>query len=84
MKVFDNEPKGLNSLIRKIEKHAIIKAELKIAEAKLESDKAEVAPLEQFDSKRMFAYKRVKGRSFSYSFGRLSKSVQEALDVTIA
>ncbi|HIF5693191.1 ParB family protein [Vibrio parahaemolyticus] len=102
MKVFDSDSKGLNSLIRKIEKHAdnaqaeqsqedrkeslisVIKAELKIVEAKLESDKAEVTSLAQFDSKGMFARKRVKGRNFSYEFGRLSKSVQEALDVAIA
>ena len=62
----------------------VIKAELKIVEAKQEKDKAEVTPLAQFDSKGMFARKRVKGRNFSYEFGRLSKEVQEKLDIAIA
>ncbi|MGF1722970.1 ParB/RepB/Spo0J family partition protein [Vibrio kyushuensis] len=61
-----------------------IKAELKITEAKSETDKAEVTPLAQFDSKGMFARKRVKGRNFSYEFGRLSKEVQNELDEAIA
>ncbi|HHC7201653.1 TPA: ParB family protein [Vibrio parahaemolyticus] len=60
-----------------------IKAELKVAEAKKESDKAEVTPLAQFDSKGMFARKRVKGRNFSYEFGRLSKEIQKELDEAI-
>ncbi|EPR3587261.1 ParB family protein [Vibrio alginolyticus] len=60
-----------------------IKAELKVAETKKESDKAEVTPLAQFDSKGMFARKRVKGRNFSYEFGRLSKGIQEKLDEAI-
>ncbi|WP_061036351.1 MULTISPECIES: ParB family protein [Vibrio] len=62
---------------------AAIKAELKVAEAKKESDKAEVTPLAQFDSKGMFARKRVKGRNFSYEFGRLSKEMQDKLDKAI-
>jgi len=61
-----------------------IKAELKIEEDKQEKDKAEVTPLAQFDSKGMFARKRVKGRNFSYEFGRLSKEVQKELDEAIA
>ncbi|MCU8278076.1 ParB/RepB/Spo0J family partition protein [Vibrio vulnificus] len=63
---------------------AAIKDELKIAEAKKESDKAEVTPLAQFDSKGMFARKRVKGRNFSYEFGRLSKEMQDKLDAAIS
>ncbi|EPT0966335.1 ParB family protein [Vibrio vulnificus] len=63
---------------------AAIKGELKVAEAKKESDKAEVTPLAQFDSKGMFARKRVKGRNFSYEFGRLSKEMQDKLDAAIA
>ncbi|MGR5112707.1 ParB family protein [Vibrio jasicida] len=61
-----------------------IKAELKVVEAKKESDKAEITPLAQFDSKGMFARKRVKGRNFSYEFGRLSKEMQDKLDAAIA
>ena len=60
-----------------------IKTELKIVEAKQEKDKAEVTPLAQFDSKGMFARKRVKGRNFSYEFGRLSKELQDELDKAI-
>lgn len=61
-----------------------IKAELKVIESKVVSDKAEVILLAQFDSKGMFARKRVKGRNFSYEFGRLSKEVQNELDEAIA
>lgn len=63
---------------------AAIKAELKVAETKKESDKAEITPLAQFDSKGMFARKRIKGRNFSYEFGRLSKEMQDKLDEAIA
>ncbi|ELL0561754.1 ParB/RepB/Spo0J family partition protein [Vibrio vulnificus] len=62
---------------------AAIKVELKVAETKKESGKAEVTPLAQFDSKGMFARKRVKGRNFSYEFGRLSKEMQDKLDKAI-
>jgi len=60
-----------------------IKSELKIVEAKQESDKAEVTPLAEFDTKGVFARKRVKGRNFSYEFGRLPKKVQDELDKVI-
>ncbi|WP_194091454.1 ParB family protein [Vibrio hibernica] len=60
-----------------------IRTELKIAEAKLENDKAEVTPLAEFDTKGLFARKRVKGRNFSYEFGRLPKKVQDELDKAI-
>lgn len=63
---------------------SLIKEELKIVEHKRETDKAEVIPLVQFESKGMFARKRVKGRNFSYEFGRLSKDVQIELDRAIA
>lgn len=52
-------------------------------EVRQEKDKAEVTPLAQFDSKGMFARKRVKGRNFSYEFGRLSKELQDELDKAI-
>jgi ParB family chromosome partitioning protein len=45
--------------------------------------KASVTPLAQFDSKGMFARKRVKGRNFYYEFGRLSKEMQDKLDGAI-
>jgi ParB family chromosome partitioning protein len=62
---------------------AAIKAELKITEAKQVKEQAEVTPLAQFNSKGVFARKRVKGRNFSYEFGRLSKDVQNELDQAI-
>ncbi len=61
----------------------VIKSELKIAEKNNNTDKAEVTPLAQFDSKGMFARKRIKGRNFSYEFGRLSREVQIELDEAI-
>jgi ParB family chromosome partitioning protein len=61
----------------------LIKTELKIVEAKQASDPAQITPLAQFDSKGMFARKRVKGRNFAYEFGRLSKEVQSELDKAI-
>ena len=60
-----------------------LKAELKIVEAKQESGKAVVTSLADFNSKGMFARKKVKGRNFSYEFGRLSKDVQTELDKAI-
>ncbi|PMM00503.1 chromosome partitioning protein ParB [Vibrio kanaloae] len=62
---------------------SVLKSELKVAESKQGSDKAEVTPLAQFDSKGMFARKKVKGRNFSYEFGRLSKEVQQELDEAV-
>ena len=73
-------------MMSKIKKDAIvstIKAELKVEEEKQDKDKAEVTPFAQFDSKGMFARKRVKGRNFSYEFGRLSKEIQDELDKVI-
>ncbi|MGR5478186.1 ParB family protein [Vibrio chagasii] len=60
-----------------------LKAELKIVKAKQESGKAVVTSLADFNSKGMFARKKVKGRNFSYEFGRLSKDVQTELDAAI-
>ncbi|MGD1452511.1 ParB family protein [Vibrio harveyi] len=57
-----------------------IKVELKVTKARKESDKTEITPLAQFDSKGMFARKRLKDRNFSYEFGRLSKEMQDKLD----
>ncbi len=62
---------------------SFIKTELKIVETKQEPDKAVVTPLAEFDSKGMFARKKVKGRNFSYEFGRLSKELQAELDTAI-
>lgn len=47
-------------------------------------DKAVVTSLWKFDSKDKFARKRVKGRTFSYEFGRLPSEVQDKLDRVIA
>ncbi|MGR5432300.1 ParB family protein [Vibrio campbellii] len=63
---------------------SFIKEELKITEAKAEREQAQITSLAEFDSKGMFARKRVKGRNFSYEFGRLSKDVQKELDDAIA
>ncbi len=63
---------------------SLIKSELKIVEDKKNTDKAEVTSLAEFNSKSMFARKRVKGRSFSYEFSRLPKSLQDELDSAIA
>ncbi|WP_278183640.1 ParB family protein [Vibrio misgurnus] len=61
-----------------------IKAELKITEFKKEKEHHAVMPLAQFNSQGVFARKRVKGRNFSYEFGRLPKDVQQELDQAIA
>ncbi|MFV0576462.1 MAG: ParB family protein [Vibrio sp.] len=61
-----------------------IKSELKIVENKQEQEKAEITSLATFETKGVFARKRVKGRNFSYEFGRLPKKVQDELDKAIA
>ncbi|WP_305812773.1 ParB family protein [Photobacterium leiognathi] len=61
-----------------------IKKELALELEKQNSDRAEVTTLVEFTSKGMFARKRVKGRNFSYEFGRLPKNIQERLDKEIA
>lgn len=60
-----------------------IKSELKVAEAKKEKAEITVTKLSEFDAKGMFARKKVKGRNFSYEFGRLSKEIQSELDRVI-
>lgn len=60
-----------------------IKSELKVVEAKKEKAGVAVTKLAEFDAKGMFARKKVKGRNFSYEFGRLSKEVQAELDRVI-
>lgn len=60
-----------------------MKSELKIVEAKQEKDTVKVTPLAEFDTKGVFARKRVKGRNFSYEFGRLPKKIQAELDKAI-
>ncbi|NOJ24243.1 ParB family protein [Vibrio coralliilyticus] len=57
-----------------------IGAELKIVTAKQIDASVSVTQLKAFSSSAQFARKRVKGRNFSYEFGRLPKSVQQALD----
>ncbi|HCH1012824.1 TPA: chromosome partitioning protein ParB [Vibrio parahaemolyticus] len=59
-----------------------VKKQLKIETAK-QKDPAEVTPLAEFKSKGVFARKRVKGRNFSYEFGRLPASVQQELDEAV-
>lgn len=61
---------------------AAVKKQLKIETAK-QKDPAEVTPLAEFKSKGVFARKRVKGRNFSYEFGRLPASVQQELDEAV-
>lgn len=68
---------------RKIAIIAAIRAELKLEENKQNTEQVTVTPLLQFKSQSMFARKRVKGRNFSYEFGRLSKHVQQELDQAI-
>lgn len=64
----------------------MIKSDLKVAVARQASDSEDVTvtTLKPYSSKGMFARKRVKGRNFSYEFGRLPKSLQQALDKAIA
>ncbi|QFT39974.1 MULTISPECIES: ParB family protein [unclassified Vibrio] len=60
-----------------------ITTELKIVTAKQVDASVSVTQLKAFSSSAQFARKRVKGRNFSYEFGRLPKSVQQALDDAI-
>jgi ParB family chromosome partitioning protein len=60
-----------------------IKKELKVSERKKSKD-CEVVVLVEFESKGMFARKRIKGRNFSYEFGRLSQSIQDEIDEAIS
>ncbi len=46
-------------------------------------DKAVVTTLIKFENKDQFARKKVKGRNFSYEFGRIPKQIQEKLDTAI-
>mgnify|MGYP000557257026 CR=1 FL=1 len=61
----------------------MIKKEVKALENK-EKDKAVITKLSEFKVKGAFARKKVKGRNFSYEFGRLPKEVQAELDVAVA
>ena len=38
----------------------------------------------KFENKDQFARKKVKGRNFSYEFGRVPKDIQEKLDEAIS
>lgn len=49
-----------------------------------EKERAIVTSLAEFKTAGVFARKRVKGRNFSYEFGRLPKNIQENLDKAIA
>lgn len=60
-----------------------IKTELKVIEEKLKNDTLLVTALLSYDTPGVFARKRVKGRNFSYEFGRLSQDLQSELDTVI-
>ncbi len=81
---FVNAQPELNQEDKKEALILAIKTDLKVLVTAQESDKVQVTPLVQFESKGMFARKRVKGRNFSYEFGRLSKGMQDKLDEAIA
>lgn len=62
----------------------LIKKEVKALELNKEKDKAVVTKLSEFKAKDAFARKKVKGRNFSYEFGRLPKELQAELDAAVA
>ena len=62
---------------------SLIKSALKVCDEQNNKDKSVVTLLAVFDNKGVFARKKVKGRNFSYEFGRLPKSIQEELDMVI-
>lgn len=63
----------------------LLKSQLKLAEKKISKSNTDtiIHHLATFQSKGMYARKKVRGRNFSYEFGRLSNSIQEELDVAI-
>lgn len=63
---------------------SLIKKEVKALESEQQKDKAVVTKLAEFQTKGTFARKKVKGRNFSYEFGRLPKDVQKELDDAIS
>jgi ParB family transcriptional regulator, chromosome partitioning protein len=62
----------------------LIRNEMKALQSKQEKDKSIVTKIAEFKGKGVFARKKVKGRNFSYEFGRLSKNIQDELDAAIA
>lgn len=52
--------------------------------APVSKDKAIVSQLWSFDDKDRYARKKVKGRTFTYEFNRLSRELQDELDSVIA
>lgn len=67
-------------------KNKLLSALKKVVEKVLapqEKDKVLVTPLWEFSDKDRYARKRVKGRSFSYEFNRMSKDLQDELDKAI-
>ncbi|MEA1064371.1 ParB family protein [Erwinia sp. HR93] len=76
-----------NSSLAADEQKSQIMAMIRKATSQGESGKAEktkTTALWQFDDKDRFARKKQKGRSFSYEFNRLPKTVQKELDDVIA
>lgn len=63
---------------------ALLKNEIKALESEQVKDKATVTKLAEFKAKGVFARKKVKGRNFSYEFGRLPKELQAELDSAVA
>lgn len=62
----------------------VIKAELQIAKDMKNKAQVSVTNLATFDSSGIYARKRIKGRNFSYEFGRLSLDIQQQLDAAVA
>jgi ParB family chromosome partitioning protein len=63
---------------------ALIKNEVKALETVKEKDKVVITNIAEFKTQGIFARKKVKGRDFSYEFGRLPKNVQKELDAAVA
>jgi ParB family transcriptional regulator, chromosome partitioning protein len=63
---------------------ALLKSEVKALESEQVKDKTTVTKLAEFKAKGVFARKKVKGRNFSYEFGRLPNELQSELDKAVA
>jgi ParB family chromosome partitioning protein len=63
---------------------SLIKLSLNELTSKDKKDKVVTTPLAEFKTPGVFARKKVKGRNFSYEFGRLPKNMQSDLDKAIA
>lgn len=62
---------------------SVIKAHLKLTIDTKKRNESQIINLANFTTKGLFARKKVKGRNFSYEFGRLSKEIQSELDQAI-